>query len=148
MSDLLEPGTYRLTRDLPALEPDKRKTRDWRAQPMKAGTLFYVARTEKPSDDVPDWARDIWDARSYAFKCVRQRNGQTSAISALVSALERVYEWPSTWLDREHRCSPNLASHVLDILVRQRFVSMQMVKEATEICLNADPDTKEKGTDT
>lgn len=47
-SETIAPGIYRLTADMPALFPDKRFRGDWRAAPMKAGTLFAVR--DEPKD--------------------------------------------------------------------------------------------------
>jgi hypothetical protein len=72
----LTPGTYRCTENVSVLRDDKRRTSDWRYQPILAGTLFfYTEWTYEPCDD----GRKVTECRLYPVgkysseECASQR---------------------------------------------------------------------------
>jgi len=117
----LAPGTYRLTKDIPAPMPDKRERHDWRKAPVPAGTLFAIR-------DESYWAPGL-------LTVARLRGFSTHSLSvsdprarALLEALEAVDETPSLWLLREQ--SDNSALDILDHLQRTGQITLDAVKSA------------------
>lgn len=95
----IEPGIYRLTKDMPAIAPDKRKTRDWRAGPVNAGTLFAVLRenfNHLEREGAPDlFAMTMHHLDGYSH----ERVFITSQAQEYVAAFERVEKPTATeWL--------------------------------------------------
>jgi hypothetical protein len=129
--DTLKPGTYRLTKDLPALTPDARVKHDWRCAPMKKGRLFYVVEAT-----YVDSGRRAWleiSSGEWAHKCVRPDRHPE-----LVEALEAVGERPSTWLRRES-CGDHVAVNILDHLVGVGTITLEQVQQAYADCYRREP---------
>ncbi len=125
----LKPGTYRLTVDMPALRDDKRRTRDWRCQPMELGTLFfYTEWTYSPCDD----ETKVTEHRLYPVRCHSSESvspNETYTTRLLEESLMRVEETPSLWLRREH--SSRTALGVLDTLFTSGKLTLADVQTAT-----------------
>jgi hypothetical protein len=115
-----ESGTFRVTQDLPAVRPDKRKTRDWRAMPIKKGELLAV----RYCDVYKRW--HIFPDGGYEHEAVLLKD-----VPDLVRALEPVEDTPSLWLKREHG-RIHAAPGILDVLVAEGTLTMAQVKEAYE----------------
>lgn len=126
----LIPGTYHLTVDLPALRKDKRRSTDWRCQPMKAGTLFhYTEWTYVPGDDpeVTLTEQRIYPVGGYEHESVRP--DETISTRDLEECLSRVDETASLWLRRNSHGGFTVFG-VIDELVSSGKISMVDVQEA------------------
>jgi hypothetical protein len=130
----LQPGTYRLTKDLPAIKPDKRSTRDWRCQELKAGMMFCV---EDNSWELhPELQTNgakllvVFHQNGYSFKNIRVQAGDQNKHVEFLQALERVEEKPSDWLTRTS--NGVWASDVLDRLVETGRVTLSEIQETVE----------------
>lgn len=84
----LNPGIYRLMKDLPAIAPDKRQRHDWRAAPMRAGTLFAV-RDERYLRDAYTPLLVLTELHGYAHLCV-SLSSDLAAVPALIANLKPV----------------------------------------------------------
>lgn len=128
----LIPGTYRLLEDLPPLVNDKRKTRDWRCCPMKAGTLFFYQEWAYAPDEEKPSIR-ITEQRIYPVGCYQSESvapNESSKTRQLEELLTREEETPSLWLRREHGSS--VALGVLDELFSAGKVTMDDVELAAD----------------
>ena len=114
MTAPIEPGTYRLTKDIDATYPDKRKRHDWRARPVRAGTLIVIERLVYPES-----AQAV--VRAYPLGEYSHRGVSSKEAPELFAALDPVpiLETPSQWLEREHR-GERTAPAVLDVLAKRR----------------------------
>lgn len=127
------PGTYRLKRDMPALKPDKRKRYDWRADMVKADTLFCV--------DQGFYGHNVdifhmWPSGDY------ESTAEPLCVDGVISkpdwadALEPVQETPSMWFRREHNGYRNLGRDVLDRLVADGVITLSTVQRIVNEILN------------
>ena len=123
----LKPGTYRLREDVPPLRVDKRRTRDWRYNPIKAGMrFFYKEWTYSPRDDeFKITEHRLYPVGDYEHDSVTPDESTNTRI--LEELLERVEETPSLWIRREH--GGWYALEVLDRLWADGTISMAQVQE-------------------
>jgi len=126
----LKPGTYRLMRDIAPLRKDKRKTRDWKCNPVTAGTLFFYSEfTYSPHDD----DRSFTEHRLYPVGCYSSESvapNESSATRELEELLIPVDDTPSLWLRREHSSRSGLA--VLDRLCAEGKLTLAEVQAAAK----------------
>lgn len=133
----LTPGKYRLLGDLAPLRKDKRRTSDWRYNPIETGTLFYVT--------VRNWRNGTTEYRIYPTS---ERHGDLYSVAPnesyetrfLEEALVRVDETVSDWLRREH-AGINITFGVLDELERAGKITLADVQGATDRYLASLEDT-------
>lgn len=85
MSTDLQPGVYRTTRDVPAIAPDKRVKHDWRALPIKAGTLFLAKEWRYRASEPP--CLELVRYGAYGYMRVISNDPKAAA---LVASLERI----------------------------------------------------------
>lgn len=114
----LQPGTYRLTREVANPEPDRRQRYDWRALvTMEKGTLFVV------------------ETRHPGVTVIRRQNGSLSEpegmplFEAIAPYLEPVTERPTDLLARRGYVH-NMRGHVLDRLFAAGKVTLADVESA------------------
>ena len=117
----LVPGTYRLREDLPALRKDGRRSRDWRYQPIKAGTLFFYSEPGA-----------LWPAGEHSHDSVPI--DESIATRYLEELLVRVDETPSHWVRREH--SSSFACDILDGLLTLGKITMPDIQQAARLILD------------
>lgn len=132
----LTPGTYRLLGDLPPLRQDKRKTRDWRYLPMKAGTLFFYKEwTYAPGDDESKLFTEqrLYPVGDYEHDSVSPNESYLTR--QLEETLATLTDTPSLWLRREH--SGRTALGVLDRLASDGKFTLADVQAATVADLEA-----------
>jgi len=115
---------YKITTEHPALKPDRRKTYDWRARPVLAGTLFVV-REGLSLGEKSRLGDELLLLGGYSH--------QTLFINALpetfTSALEHVTSpTPSQCLKaRDHE---SWALEILDVLFHNGKISMDDIQAA------------------
>lgn len=109
----IEPGIYRLTKDMPAIAPDIRKVRDWRAGPVNAGTLFAVLRENfSHVEGAPDcFAMTMHHLDGYSH----ERVFITARAQEYVAAFERV-ENPSATEHLQYRGNHGYRGEILNRL--------------------------------
>ena len=110
----MKEGTYRLLTDVKAPAPDKRKAHDWRANDVRAGTIFAVRKLPEEMGG----KLVIAPQRGYSFKCLGVEDPRAAN---LVAALKRIDEKPSDYLYRVEW--DGLALEILDKLVEKRRIS-------------------------
>jgi len=124
----LVPGTYRFIGEMSALRNDKRRSSDWRYNPIKSGQLFFYKEWEyAPNDDRPDVT--ITEQRIYPvgdYEHMSVAPNETAKTRDLEEALIPVEDTPSLWIRREHSVSFGLT--VLDALVASGRISLMDVK--------------------
>lgn len=130
----LEPGLYRLTRDIANAHPDRRCKGDWRALPViPAGKLFIV----RPDAHlfVPALEQRFYIDCRNGHGCVASyiREDLFEALTTS-GTLERLPEEPTDWLTRMHY--ETLAGEVLDRLARDGHLSLAQVQLALESILD------------
>lgn len=97
----LTPGVYRLTKDLPAVTPDTRLKGDWRAAPVKAGTLFAIREEAVELGvvgvDPPVRVLTLSALSTYAHQEINLKSRMYTAwILAATAGLERVEQPTAT----------------------------------------------------
>ena len=132
---MLTPGTYRLTKDLPPLKIDRRKTHDWRYLPMSADSLFAYTEWDMGPPGTPVMKRDLRPSGGY--DPVDPTNISPYDCRELVAALEPIEDTPSLWLAREHS-GLGLARGILDCLVAAGKITLEDVKSAAAAYLESD----------
>ena len=118
----IQPGTYRATKTIDPLKPDRRKSRDWRALPINKGDFFCVR-------DERHLYGKIMIAKQYAYShiCFAVTD---SCVKPLLEILEYVEEQSSDWLERFERIS--YAPEILDALVTAGKICMYDVMQTLE----------------
>ncbi len=119
----MKPGTYRLTADVPAIYPDRRKHHDWRAAPVKAGTLVIVS----------EWYALPGLICAYPSGAYSHHRVSAKEAPHFFAALspEPIEETPSQWLAREHG-GMQTARYILDRLVEAGLVTLEQIQQAAD----------------
>lgn len=125
----LTPGTYILKSLYPldALREDKRRTNDWRYNPIRVGQrFFYKEWTYAPGDDetITSTEQRIYPVGDYEHLSVKP--GESDRTRQLEELLVRVEDTPSLWLRREHSLYCGL--QVLDVLVATGKVTLAEIQ--------------------
>jgi hypothetical protein len=128
----LRPGPYRLVEDFGPLLKDKRRTRDWRCQVIKAGTIFFYSEwTYHPNEDKPEVSYTetrLYPVGAYSSESVSVNESEQTR--DLEEMLVRIDETPSLWVRREHGGSTGLGA--LDVLCEEGKITLDDVKQAAE----------------
>lgn len=125
---MITPGNiYVLTKDHPALRPDKRQRYDWRAADMKAGTEFVVEQDEIHERT---WStlRKLGHPGSVAV-------GLGQLPETFTDLLQRVEHPTPTQYLRAHSTA-NCALEILDVLVAEGKITLDDVKVAEEFVVS------------
>lgn len=127
-----QPGSYRLTRDLPAVHPDMRVTRDWRANSMKAGQIFCIEPITYGSDNAVI-GYSLFKSGYYAhygvtLRARSRKPSEQARIDALLAALEPVTEDVELFYNRVHFGWSGPGCRVLQALVDAGRVTMDEVR--------------------
>lgn len=135
MADIT-PGIYRLKADTPAVHPDKRIRNDWRAAPMKAGTLFAVRDDGEvyfdDTDEISPTILRVSKLLGYAHLSVPLQRCPRE----FLDNLERERSYNATeylsFIEQE-----NSASRILDLLMAKGLLTTQgidgLLKEIDEL---------------
>lgn len=124
----LTPGTYRTSRDVAAISPDRRMRRDWRATAVKKGTIVHVRPFQLDDDRT---VLELW-AGEWPHQSIGVRDA-----AELIAALEPVQDTPGLWMDREHNGYG--ARMILNQLVKDGVVTLDQVKAAYEHANDEEP---------
>lgn len=132
-------GVYRLTVDMPAIHPDKRVRGDWRAAPMKAGTLFAVRDEAYDYADPETSPRALYIAKlgHWAHQRVLLTRAGASFLENLVHVDGYTASQYLAYLDRTSE-----APRILDLLMEKGLLTPHGIDG-----LLAEIDEKDKETD-
>lgn len=121
----MTPGVYRLTKDLPAIDPDKRVRHGWRCMPMKEGTLFAVRRNISIDD-----ALDLAELYGYSHQMFPLRH---SKVQSMLEYLEPVQELtPRQYLALEEYGDYS-ALRALDLLHAAGKITLEDIKSVLRV---------------
>lgn len=121
----MKPGVYRLTKDLPAIDPDKRVRHDWRHMPRKEGTLFAVRKNISIDD-----ALDLAELHGYSHQMFPLRH---SKVQSMLEYLEPVQELtPRQYLALEEHGDYS-AVRALDLLHAAGKITLEDIKNVLRV---------------
>lgn len=121
----MTPGIYRLNHDLPAPRPDRRQRHDWRAAPVKAGTLFAVRVSPRFREDP---VLEIARLGGYTHHYITDEEADSAPFVAHLELVPPHETLPSMLL--QFASSADIGDQILDILYQEGRITLEDVRMA------------------